>query len=57
MINDAHLDTHKLLRTYGMKSVLEAMILYLGYEFDYEIRLKVNLRKALDEYEERYENE
>ena len=56
MISSAEIDVGNAIRHYGMKSVLEAMILYLGYE-DYEINLRIALRTALEQYENRYEGE
>lgn len=55
MISSAEIDVGNAIRHYGMKNVLEAMILYLGYETDYEIQLKIDLREALEKYEQRYE--
>lgn len=54
MINSADIDVQNVLRIYGMRNVLESMIRYLGYESDYEINLKVDLRSALENYERRY---
>ena len=55
MINNASFDIQKCIEKYGMKNVLEALILYLGYETDYEINLKVDLRTALENYAKRHE--
>ena len=55
MINSSDVDIQKCIQQYGMKNVLESIILYLGYTTDYEIQLKVALRKALENYEKRYD--
>lgn len=54
-INSSDIDVANLINQYGMKNVLESMIRYLGFETDYEIKLKVDLRMALENYEKRYE--
>lgn len=54
MINSSDIDVQNVIRIYGMRNVLESMIRYLGYESDYEINLKVDLRTALENYEKRY---
>lgn len=56
MISSAEIDVGNAIRHYGMKSVLEAMIQYLGYETDYEIQLKIDLREALEKYEQKYDD-
>lgn len=55
MINSSDIDVQKLIQTYGMKNVLQSIIGYLGYGTYYEIQLKVDLREALEKYENRYE--
>ena len=57
MISSAEIDIGNAIRHYGMKNVLEALILYIGYETDYEMQLKIDLRTALENYEKRYSEE
>ena len=55
MISSAEIDIGNAIRHYGMKNVLEALILYIGYETDYEMQLKIDLRTALENYAKRHE--
>ena len=55
MISSAEIDVGNAIHHYGMKNVLKALISHLGYETDYEIQLKVDLRTALENYEKRHE--
>lgn len=54
-INSAEIDVQKVIQVYGMKNVLRSLIDTLGFETDYEIRLRVDLLDALENYERRYD--
>lgn len=56
MIKSPDIDVSELFRNYGVKTILESMIRLIGFT-DYELKLRMDLQTALDNYNKRYNEE